>query len=338
MALAHPDELDVDWQRLYELHARELRKIIRARVPIYAVEDVLQETFLSLFRGAHRVDFSRPMIQLLRTIAIRQCVQWWRSNRRFEQQEAVATETLSPSFVGGDDHVAALTAVQALGCAFSAMSPRHRRLLYRNAFEGQQPEQLGRSEGCSPKAIQSALERARATFRRHFESSSLIAGGAGWGRSRIARLRLHDRTLGIERVAVAVTAGVSFAAASFIAAPSASPGPFVHTRASLTSDSSEAPWPLGGHASTQFDQPVGRQARLAPGSEPAQATPSRPPVSVRTGASVTHGPESSAFEIRLELNDPVRGHEHSVGKRIDCGAGSLGGTACVAARAVPEAG
>lgn len=337
MAVARPRELNVDWQQLYELNAPDLRQTIRARVPPSVVEDVLQETFLALYRSAARVDFSRSVAPLLRTIATRQCVQWWRGNRRTEHDDRAAEAAPAAYFVGCDDHVAALAASDAVGSAFSTISLRHRRLLYRSTFQGERPDELALTEGCSEKAVRSALDRARATLRRQLGTTSALGGWAYRGRRRLVRLRLVDRAMIGERAGAALTA-VGLVAVTFVPSPASS------TRAVVDLGVIAAAEPLTDPSGRSLLPPTA-QPNLGVAARPEQPTApgaperpggTRPPISADAGVAVTHGPDSSAFELRADIYDPIGGRSHSVGKSVACNGGRVGSAACAVAPLVPE--
>lgn len=334
MAVARTHELNVDWRQLYELHAPELRKTIRARVPSNAVEDVLQETFLALYRAAHRVDFSRRVGPLVRTIATRQCVQWWRRNRPTEHADTATETSNTVFFVGCDDHVSALAASEAVTAGFSAISTRHRRLLYRSAFRGERADQLALIEGCSEKAVRSALDRARATLRRQLEPTSLIGGWAYRARRRFLHFGPLDRAMVGERVAAALAAtAAGVVVVSLAASPASSTR--LGLDSALTASSGRQDSSQGRLQMTpepERSTPSERPARLAPPEQPADP---RPPISVDHGVAVTHGPESSAFDLRLDVRDPIGGRTHSAGKSVACNSGRVGAAACAVAPLVP---
>ena len=158
----------VDWDDLYREHAPFLRRLIERRVPRPAVEDVLQDTFLRAYRSRHRLDLSRPVRPFLATLAIRSSIQWQRSQQA--KGDLRADEHVTSSFPGSDDHLTGLLQTRGVFEALAGMSPRHRRLLYLHAVGGYGCDDMASADKLSPKAVRSALTRARTNFRSNYRS------------------------------------------------------------------------------------------------------------------------------------------------------------------------
>lgn len=69
---------------IYEANAPWLAVRLRRSLPVSAVEDVLQETFLAVWRGAHRFTGSGELGGWLWGIARRQAAMWLRSHGRID--------------------------------------------------------------------------------------------------------------------------------------------------------------------------------------------------------------------------------------------------------------
>ncbi len=82
LATASGDELAL--RVLYERHARWIAIRLRRSLPVSAVEDVLQETFLAAWRGAARFQRTGEVGAWLWGISRRQAALWGRSHGRPE--------------------------------------------------------------------------------------------------------------------------------------------------------------------------------------------------------------------------------------------------------------
>jgi len=71
-------------RQIYERNAPWLAVRLRRTLPIAAVEDVLQETFLAVWRGAHRYTGSGELGGWLWGIARRQAAMWLRAHGRID--------------------------------------------------------------------------------------------------------------------------------------------------------------------------------------------------------------------------------------------------------------
>lgn len=294
----------VDCDRVCREHAADLRRLIGRMVPKNAVEDVLQETLLRVHQGRDRFDTSRPLWPLLATLAYRSCAQWWRCHHPSDELAAdgAAPTTGSSTFPGSDDHIVGLEQARAVATAMASLSPRQQRVLYLHDVHGYPSDHLAVSERMSVKAVRSALDRARASFRRAYRDPiGLTAAVVGTGRARWARWRARIaqvRAEGCERLGLLAGTAVSVTVMGILASAPSSPPTTGSSGASTDARVSAVDLRSGVPASA-VSETAGSVGRTAGASLPPSATapsgggPStaRPPVAVTTRNSVTHTPE-----------------------------------------------
>lgn len=112
------DELAL--REMYERHARWVATRLRRILPAYAVEDVLQETFLAVWRGAARYAGTGEVGGWLWGIARRQAAFWARSHGR---PELALDDIAEPRGQQSDDPARIAVARAELGQAFAALGP-----------------------------------------------------------------------------------------------------------------------------------------------------------------------------------------------------------------------
>lgn len=117
-AITGGDELAL--REVYERNARWIATRLRRTLPVHAVEDVLQETFLAVWRGAGRYAGTGEVGGWLWGIARRQAALWARSHGRPDLAlDAIA----EPRGHLSDDPARIAVARVELGQAFAALGP-----------------------------------------------------------------------------------------------------------------------------------------------------------------------------------------------------------------------
>lgn len=116
--IAAGDELAL--REMYERHARWVATRLRRTLPTYAVEDVLQETFLAVWRGAGRYGGTGEVGGWMWGIARRQAALWARSHGR---PELALDEISEPRAHRSDDPARIAVARAELGQAFASLGP-----------------------------------------------------------------------------------------------------------------------------------------------------------------------------------------------------------------------
>jgi RNA polymerase sigma-70 factor (ECF subfamily) len=116
--VAAGDELAL--REIYERHARWIGTRLRRTLPVHAVEDVLQETFLAVWRGAARYGGTGEVGGWLWGIARRQAALWARSHGR---PELALDDIAEPRSHHSGDPAQIAVARTELGQAFAALGP-----------------------------------------------------------------------------------------------------------------------------------------------------------------------------------------------------------------------
>lgn len=158
---------DAALRTLFERHAPWLAARLRRTLPADAVEDVLQETFLAIWRGAGRYHGEGAVGAWLWGIARRQAAVWARANGRPMADVEAATATASAA----DPEAQAIRAVD-LAAALAALGPdgAEQRELVRMAYVEDRPlaevaERLGVPQGTVKSRLFKARQRLRAALQ-----------------------------------------------------------------------------------------------------------------------------------------------------------------------------
>ncbi len=158
-------------RELFTRHAPWLAGRLRAVLPAAEVEDVLQETFLAVWRGAAGFRLDGPAAAWLWGIARRQAAQWLR--RRGQ------AELLLPAVTGEDgchpaDPGEAAVAAAELAAAVAALGPEGspQREVWRLMYVEDRPvaevaELMGIPEGTVKSRAHTARRLLRAALRQH---------------------------------------------------------------------------------------------------------------------------------------------------------------------------
>lgn len=120
LAIAGGDERAL--RVLYERHARWIAVRLRRSLPVSAVEDVLQETFLAAWRGAARFQRTGEVGAWLWGISRRQAALWGRSHGRPDLELDEGSVLAQPAGASDDPAQVAIRRVQ-LQQAFAASGP-----------------------------------------------------------------------------------------------------------------------------------------------------------------------------------------------------------------------
>ncbi len=125
-------------RELFARHAPWLATRLRRTLPVDAVEDVLQETFIAVWRGARRYTPAGTPGAWLWGIAYRQAALWARAQGRVDSVDAVAADVAGPMH---DDPAIAAAARVDLQRALVTLGPPEgtRRQLARLIFVEDRP-------------------------------------------------------------------------------------------------------------------------------------------------------------------------------------------------------
>jgi RNA polymerase sigma-70 factor, ECF subfamily len=137
-----------------------------------SAEDIAQETFLRIWRHAHRYDrnLSAPTTWIF-AIARNAALDWLhRRNRRREVDGALAPPDAVADDPAPDEALIAAERRQRLGKALQRLAPGDRALLAASYFDELSLADIAEIEGCSAGAAKLRLHRARARLREILEA------------------------------------------------------------------------------------------------------------------------------------------------------------------------
>ncbi|HVF74942.1 MAG TPA: sigma-70 family RNA polymerase sigma factor [Acidimicrobiales bacterium] len=328
-----------DWHDIVEQHEPALRRFIGRRMANrHLVDDALQETYLRAIRSPYEPDG-----KWLRALARRASVDVYRREPppgpEVDPLSLVAEWAAADNgeVPGSDEHVAALASRQAVRWAFSRLSPRHRRLLVLRGVHELTYDEMARSEGVTPEALTSALNRARERLRAGMQAYERggLAVFAGLGtrlRMRVARTHamlghLPLAELAGTSVAIGLVAVASLAPSGGRATVAAASPP----AAATATDGAAAPAPAPA--------PAALAARPAPGAtapKPGPGTPERPAPAVEAGADVTLAPDESAVDLTVDTADATGPSTTRATVTFKCSRSGLLAPTCPLYREVPS--
>jgi RNA polymerase sigma-70 factor (ECF subfamily) len=151
-------------RELFERHAPWVAARLRRTLPAHAVEDVVQETFIAVWRGARKYGGEGVVGAWIWGIARRQAALWARSNgRRVSAIDDVASDTAA----GHDVEATAVRGVD-LAAAMASLGPEggESRELVRLVYVEDRPlDEVGNLLGIPTGTVKSRLFRARQVLR-----------------------------------------------------------------------------------------------------------------------------------------------------------------------------
>lgn len=159
-------------QQLYHLFAKPVYTLARrlCRLPEDA-EDVLQETFLEVFRSLPRFRGEGSFAGWVRRVAVSKVLQKLRQSKRWELGEELGEEELEFAHDPGEGAVVRLALAEAL----ARLPDTARVVMWLHEVEGWSHDEIAALWGKSPSFSKSQLARAYARLR---------ADGRGEGRAR----------------------------------------------------------------------------------------------------------------------------------------------------------
>jgi RNA polymerase sigma-70 factor (ECF subfamily) len=154
-------------QGLFVRHQLELRGLLLAILADFsAVDDVLQETFLTVTRKADQFEQGTNFAAWAATIARFHALDWRRRNGRMAtglSEETVERLCAAPEAITSTE--LADRELSALEHCLAKLSTKMRQAVELRYREGHKPAEIARRLGWTPEAIYVALSRARAMLR-----------------------------------------------------------------------------------------------------------------------------------------------------------------------------
>ncbi len=158
-------------------HARIHRFLLRLSGRRDVAEDLFQEAWLSVARGAGDLAEDTDLSAWLFTVARNR----YRSWRRWALLDTSRLAELAQEPEGAsplpDRDVAARAAAAAVARAFERLSASHREVLLLAGVEGMEPARIGEVLGLRPNAVRQRLHRARAELATRLEKEDATRPG-----------------------------------------------------------------------------------------------------------------------------------------------------------------
>lgn len=324
-------ELELDWERLYDVHAPKLRRIISRRVGASLAEDVLQETFLQAFKSRATIDPTRSIEPWLITIALRAATEAHRRQlRTVETTDAPDLDCHATALDSLEEELLSRARRMGIRHAFASLNTRQRRLLQLVTLEGMSYEGAAGVEDMTTDAVKSALARARTNFKTSymgFEKESKLFGGAvAFGLFR----RLRGRLFGYQAYVGGHIGGLGAAAATVAVvavaiAPMAAQSPTQAREIEHTVAASS-----GAGAPMFVDLAVPARATATAGStdQGSPNTPNDPGIGVRSGVGRSGSTASAAADSTIA--GPTTDRRSYATVTFDCNQGGTGALGCAA--------
>ncbi len=165
--------------RLYDRHypavTRLLRRVLRRTED---VEDVLQVTFVEVYKGAQKYDASREFLPWVQGIAMRQAANHLRRARRWAWFRMTPPEELplpSADSAGSRSSEEQVIQRQLLGMLYQAMEklpPKKRIAFSLYAFEGMGFTEIGQLIDASPQTVRARVLSAKEIILKSMDRAS----------------------------------------------------------------------------------------------------------------------------------------------------------------------
>lgn len=157
-------------QQLYERHSTWLAVRLRGRCSEPGiVSDVLQETFIAIWRGASRYRGDGEVAAWIWGIGIRRLVSELRKSRSATE---LPLDNLPVAVdVSAEDLVLRAVEFGSIGAAMASLSPEYRAVIRATVLDGLTTREAARLLGIPPGTVKTRAMRARAKLRAE------LAGG-----------------------------------------------------------------------------------------------------------------------------------------------------------------
>jgi RNA polymerase sigma-70 factor (ECF subfamily) len=157
-------------QRAYATLLQEAAKFARVIARRYhrdagAIEDVVQDTLLSMHRIRHTYEPGRPVEPWVAAIAKARAIDALRARKRRAAVEADVPHETVAAIADGSVHLGALEAGDELAAALATLSPGQRAAVRMLKIEELTLDEAARASGQSVPALKSLLHRAMLSLR-----------------------------------------------------------------------------------------------------------------------------------------------------------------------------
>ncbi|MEI6491926.1 MAG: sigma-70 family RNA polymerase sigma factor [Verrucomicrobiota bacterium] len=162
-------------QQLFVQHASQLRGFVVALMPdLAAVDDVLQETFMTVTAKANVFDEKRDFLAWACGIARFKVMEAGRKARRWQPLSEEVLEALAASEPPADP--ADNPRLPLLADCLQELAPQSRRMIDLYYQQIHKPAEIAQTLGWAPESVYVALSRARAFLRQCVERKTAAAG------------------------------------------------------------------------------------------------------------------------------------------------------------------
>ncbi len=162
---------------LVERHSRSVfRLAYRMTRSEPDAEDVVQETFVKVFKNLNSYEERANFSTWLFRIAANCSVDWLRRNRKHDEHRDEMNPDLENKltsedrrFAGKDELIYRLMVQQRVNVGYAALSAAEKSAFVLRHFEGWSVEEIGKSLGIGPNAVKNCVFRAVQKMRRALE-------------------------------------------------------------------------------------------------------------------------------------------------------------------------
>ncbi|MEA3077905.1 MAG: polymerase sigma-70 factor, subfamily, partial [Actinomycetota bacterium] len=177
---------------LYAAYADRVRAYARVRLgDTHLADDVVQETFLRVYRFQDRLDPSRPAWPWVKAIASTMCANAVRGRRNTAESvvgdleadpEAAAWLESGLDHRGPEHHALLAENRRQLAGVLNGLADGHREVLLQKDLLGLTVGEIAARGGASPDSVKSLVVRARSAFRRSWDRAGhgRLAALAPW--------------------------------------------------------------------------------------------------------------------------------------------------------------
>lgn len=152
VSLALNDLVELEYERAYKRHSPEVFRFLLAWTNDWSsAEDLTHEAYLSLWQRRTSIDWARPILPWLLTVAHRRAISRFRALRR---------RVVPWRSVESADEAVRVRWID-LRQALAVLTPLERVALTMTAVEGWSSAQVAETLNTSPGAVRAAVSRAR---------------------------------------------------------------------------------------------------------------------------------------------------------------------------------
>ncbi len=156
---------------VYELHGPSTRAYISRFVPDSEVDDVLQQTFIELWRSRHRLDAARPLIAFILDVARKRSIDFLRRRRH-----DVVDVTQVRELVGqqGDELLTRLVWASEVQVGLASLPEEQRAVIVLSYFEDLTQAEIATRLDIPLGTVKARMARGLARLAQRIEEKELM--------------------------------------------------------------------------------------------------------------------------------------------------------------------